>query len=399
MVIIRAKLLIGIISLSLLGCVPSRPSGPVHAPVMVETDQGSIREARFKLAKPRDWNGRIFLLAPGWRPPDAKRMAFLDIHGALESELLRAGWLIATTSYRRNGLVVEDGVQDLKKLVQRIEKLYGPAERLVIEGSSMGGAIGVLIAEGSFFPALLQVGVLAYGVDLEEPGETGPLPLTHRPGHPLLLMSNRSEWVSPMNYVRQSPWGPLRPALWSLDRDGHVNLNSAERSRALEAMNHWLSTGERPAGKPPSGLDVTVDFSLRSATAVRTPNGLRVRVTGIDPIFGNVETDMVAESFEWLSWYFAGEIGVRGGTLQPILFGTTYGDVDPGELVAFVTAEGYVRVAQNMGNAAQRLKCQVGDYLDFEERVPAEMPGISVPRCPPNNKTDGKPKPVFDGNG
>jgi hypothetical protein len=368
----KTMILLVFILCSALGCSSNRPAGSVTAPIMVETDKGKIKGSRYQLAKPQHWNGKILLVAPGWRPPDSKLIAPLNTQAPFESTLLKDGWLVVTTSYRRTGLIIEDGIEDLQKLVRRIEKHYGAAEFLVIEGSSMGGAIGVLIAEGDFFPQHLKVGVLAFGVDLEEPGEAGPLPLTHIPNHPLLLMSNRSEWASPLDYARQSPWTKNRPALWFLERDGHVNLNSAERLLAVAAMDHWLISGERPQGAVPFGLDVTVDMSDRPSTSQELPNGYRVKVTGIDPIYGNVETEMVLEDFQWMLKAQNQGFNARGGASRFVKFGTTYSDVGAGSYVAFLSAEGYVHIARNMGNAAKGLRCQVGDYLEITVDDPAD---------------------------
>ncbi len=380
--------LVSVLFLLLLSaCTSTRSADPVSAPLRVETDKGKIKGARYKLAKPRDWNRKILLIAPGYRPPEAKLVAPLRTGDPFEFGLLENGWLVATTSYRRAGLIIEDGIEDLQKLVRRIEKYYGKAEVLVIEGSSMGGAIGVLISEGQFFPEHLQVGVLAYGVGLEAPGETGPLPLTHQPLHPLLLMSNRSEWASPLDYTRQVPWNKKRPVLWYLERDGHVNFNSAERLLGVKAMQQWLESGIRPEGSPPFGLDVTVDLSERPTTVEELPDGYRVQVTGVDPIFGNVDTDMVAWDLDWMQDFSPLGFDVRAGANRFIHYGKTYSDVPGGKFVAFLNAEGFVRIAKNMGNAALDLKCREGDYLVITGISPIKSLETFVPRCPEERKT------------
>lgn len=380
----------------LVSCSSSRSVDPVDAPVRVETDKGKIQGAQYRMAKPRDWNRKILLIAPGYRPPEAKLVASLEAGAPFEFSLLKSGWLIATTSYRRTGLIIEDGIKDLQNLVQRIEKHYGPAEYLVIEGSSMGGAMGVLISEGNFFPEHLKIGVLAIGVGLEAPGETGPLPLTHKPQHPLLLLSNRSEWASPLNYVRQSPWSENRPVLWYLERDGHVNVNSAERLLAVEALQQWLESGVPPDGAPPFGLDVTVDMSDRPTTVEELSDGYRVKVTRVDPIFGNIDTDMVAWDLEWMKDFSGFGFDARAGAKQFIHYGRTYSDVPPEQFVAFLNAEGFVRIAKNMGNAAKDLKCQKGDYLDITGVSALKYLDTFVPRCPEEKKKRRPPMETSD---
>lgn len=372
--------------LPVLACSSTWLDGSVQAPVMVETDAGKIQGARYKIAKPRDWNKKILLVAPGWRLPDARLIASLNTRDPFELTLLQNGWLVAATSYHRTGLIVEDGIVDLQNLVQRIEDYYGPAEVLVIEGSSMGGAIGVLVAEGYFFPRHLKVGVLAVGVNLEEPGEAGPLPIKNRPVHSLLLMSNRSEWDSPLAYARQARLHGNQPALWYLDRNGHVNVNSAERWNAVEAMDQWLSSGVRPHGAPPYGYDVTVDLSDRPTTVEELPEGYRVKVTRVDPVFGNIDTDMVAQDLEWMKETSPRGFEAKGTAGHFISYGETYSDVGEGAFVAFLNAEGFVQIAKNNGNAAKGLKCQEDDYLDISAYFTVEFFENQTPRCPPGKE-------------
>jgi len=54
-----------------------------------------------------------------------------------------------------------------------------------------------------------------------------------------------------------------------------------------------------------------------------------------------------------------------GQVARRVAWGTSYADVEPGKLVAFLTADGTLRVAVNMGNAARRLKCHVGEPVEI----------------------------------
>jgi alpha-beta hydrolase superfamily lysophospholipase len=55
--------------------------------------------------------------------------------------------MVATTSYRRNGLVVADAIADLDALRAYIAQAYGEPERVILEGESMGGLIVTIMAE------------------------------------------------------------------------------------------------------------------------------------------------------------------------------------------------------------------------------------------------------------
>jgi len=379
---LKTMLLLVILVLPVLACTSGRHTTRVKAPLRVEIDHGKIQGARYRLAKPKNWRKKILLVAPGWRPPDAPLVAELRTSDPFEFSLLEGGWLVATTSYRRTGMIIEDGIADLQNLVGRIEKYYGEADLLVIEGASMGASIGVLIAEGDYFPKRMKIGVLAYGVGLEEGGETGPLPLTHRPLKPVLFMSNRSEWDSPHDYVRETPWSDMRPVLWQVGRDGHVNLNSAERLLAVGAMQQWLEEGMRPGVDGLGGLDVTVDMSDRPTTADELPDGYSVRVINVDGVYGNIDTEMVDQDLDWMKEASPMGFYAKGHHQVFVRYGTTYADVGEGEFVAFLNAEGFVRIARNMGNAAGDIGCREGDALDLTSFIEIRKWDSMTPRCP-----------------
>ena len=73
---------------------------------------GEIHGAKFTIAAPEKWNGRLLLLAHGFRPDAAPLLADLDTDDAQFAALLREGWIIASTSYRRNGLIIRDAIVD-----------------------------------------------------------------------------------------------------------------------------------------------------------------------------------------------------------------------------------------------------------------------------------------------
>ena len=51
------------------------------------------------------------------------------------------------TSYRREGVVVGDAMEDVVNLRQHIESAYGHIELALLEGRSMGGGIATLLCE------------------------------------------------------------------------------------------------------------------------------------------------------------------------------------------------------------------------------------------------------------
>jgi len=87
-------------------------------------------------------------------------------------------------------------------------------------------------------------------------------------------------------------------------------------------------------------------------------HGITGRVIHIDR-FGNVQTTITSAD---LSMYqpssFAG-IFIRSQKINAI--SSTYSDTGEGELVAVIDSSGRLEVAVNRGNAAEQIKCRIGD--------------------------------------
>ena len=76
---------------------------------------------------------------------------------------------MASTSYRAQGRVVVEGVKDVLQLREWAVARLGGQEGVrlcVLEGRSMGGAIGTLVAEGQHGSEGLFDGVVAVGAAL-----------------------------------------------------------------------------------------------------------------------------------------------------------------------------------------------------------------------------------------
>ena len=212
----------------------------------VTIEKVNLDGAQAKIAVPREWNGRLILFAHGYRRPDAPRTAPLRMK--LYRPLLAEGWMVASTAYRRNGLIVRDAVEDLDNLRDHIARKHGEPQRVIVQGHSMGGLIGALLAESSDAP---YDGVLAVGAALELREDRNPMVPSCRPLVPLLFLSNRDEIDGPRNYLSCAGKAFNRgeaepPILWVVDRDGHVNVTDGEIRRALEALMDWIENGDRP---------------------------------------------------------------------------------------------------------------------------------------------------------
>jgi len=117
----------------------------------------------------------------------------------------------------------------------------------------MGGLIVTLAAERE--PAL-YAGAIAIGaaLSIKEPGST--LAPSGQPKILFLFLTNRSELDGPNAYVtaaaaHTSP--ALRPVLFRVSRDGHVDVNRAERLVAIPRTRRVARFRSRPSPPPATG--------------------------------------------------------------------------------------------------------------------------------------------------
>jgi pimeloyl-ACP methyl ester carboxylesterase len=96
------------------------------------------------------WNGSLVVFAHGYvadgAGPTFANLALPD--GTLLPVLVQSlGFAFATTTYRHNGLVILEGVDDVKELVAAFTKSHGRPLRTYVTGASEGGLVAALLAE------------------------------------------------------------------------------------------------------------------------------------------------------------------------------------------------------------------------------------------------------------
>ena len=207
--------------------------------------EGEIEGAKFLVLSPEKPNGKVLLLAHGWRPEDAALSAKFSTDSALETALMAEGWVIASTSYRRNGWIIDDALTDLAALQAKVTELHGEATRTFILGTSMGGRIAVLAAEGK----LAVDGAIAIGSSLQDfPKESDTAQLNYTPKVPLILLINQEtnrEWSK--KYHEKA--GEKFTAFWKIERPGHCNVSDLEKLTAIRALEGWLDGEKIPRQK------------------------------------------------------------------------------------------------------------------------------------------------------
>ncbi len=369
-------------ALTVIAVLIARAAAPV-----VET--GEINGAKFALACPAQWNHRVLLLAHGLRSIDRPLIADLFPEHLAYQTLLAEGWLVAKTSYRRNGLIIADAAADLDALRAHIAATFGAPERVLLEGESMGGLIATLMAERELQRPRLYHGAIAIGAALQAREPDTALELTHRPQIPLLFLTNQSELDGPADYVTHEATDPtaIRARLFRVARDGHVNVNQRERLAALRAINVWLDRGADalPAlALEPPFFDATVAPAPQASQVVAHADGrgFDARVVEVSAIYGNVFLNAQPADFAAAGIGKLAHFTIRiGDQIFRALHGRDFSSVKRGEWVAFPNADGFFWLARNFADAAATAKLAVGDTVTLR-RVDEEkkLPPVKAPR-------------------
>jgi pimeloyl-ACP methyl ester carboxylesterase len=342
------------LSVVLLLLVSGLACGAGHRRYSVK--DGNLGPCLIRIAVPAKWNGNLLIIAHGLRTVDWPLSAEFSTTDAFPGKLLNKGWLIASTSYRRNGWIVDDAIADIGELLAHVESTYGKPKHIYIVGSSMGGMIVTKLAEtaNGRFDGILAIGAALWW-DASDPHEK----LNCSPRIPLLFLSNRNELDGPRTYLARLAKDAMPAALWHVQRDGHCNVTDDECLAAFRALIRYHDTGkvdiEKDATivpKPPRSVAVFMDGkAFAKATSAQR----------------NVETPFVASDLARLGIVKGAHFIVRcGDKSAEVLLGTAYFDVPQGEWVAFMTAEGFLRIARNWASAAEMLGCKANDTISIE---------------------------------
>jgi len=359
------RVLILIIGSIALGFVPALAGA--------ELVKGTLDGAHFTLARPdTTWNRGLLIIAHGFRPETAPLVADLFPDHAAYATLLDEGWMIAKTSYRRNGILLADGITDLHNLRDHIASTYGEPQRVLLEGESMGGTIVTLIAESG---DARYSGAIAIGAALDIRETNGVAGVVIRPRWPLLFLTNRSEFSGPRAYVEQAATlaktdtTVTPPALFRVDRDGHVNVNQAERLVAVRALNRWLSQGAASLPAHAAGdayFDATqTPAPCPSAVAFDADDrGFTAHVIEVSAIYGNVWIDAQIADFQRMGLAPGARCQLSVGEQRyRVRYGSDFDSVERGQWVVFPNADGAFWLSRNFADAAGTAGLHVGDPL------------------------------------
>ena len=110
-------------------------------------DLGEINGASYLICIPDNWNQGLVMYAHGYEEIGEETEAFeAELNEFMEIFTSR-GFAFAASAYKRQGLVIKDGIEDTEALRSYFEIKYGDPELCIITGHSMGGIISLASIE------------------------------------------------------------------------------------------------------------------------------------------------------------------------------------------------------------------------------------------------------------
>lgn len=361
-------------------------AGLCAAPARPHIETGEIAGARYAVAVPAKWNHTLLLVAHDYRPESAPLQADLRLDDPVYGPLIQEGWMVASTSFRRNGLVVRDAIEDLDALRDVLIEAHGRPSQALLVGEGLGGTIVTIMAERlreRYTGAL----ALVPAFDMSEPNSmTG---ITHSPHIPLLLVATRTSYQPILQYTQRVPVALddqlVRPQIARVDRTGRTNINDAERLVALRLLHAWMDQGREAYASPENrqlagystpwraiekspDLDITCASRPGPSTVVWSDDrrSFTARVLEVAPYSGHVTLDIRPEDFNQLGLGRKSYVEMRAGerTIR-VAMGRDFDSVKRGEWVAFPDANGTTCLARHGGDAAVSASLRAGDLVTF----------------------------------
>ncbi len=181
--------------------------------------------SKFKVSRlqkgPPPANALIF--CHGYRPAGiplaAPFCANDNPHRAVYLSLMKENqFLVASVSYRREGVIYADAVEDVMEMRALLIEKYKVAGHFLVQGRSMGGAVATLLNErhGDKFAGILTLGA-ALHVSPEPTDGKKPI-FSGKPKTRQIFLTNVSEIAVVESYVEKCQ-GPYMPIIHTLNRE------------------------------------------------------------------------------------------------------------------------------------------------------------------------------------
>lgn len=110
-------------------------------------DLGEINDAEYKIYIPDNWNGGLVMYAHGYEAVGEDIGEFEKEVDEFMEIFTSRGFAYAASAYKKQGLVIKDGIQDTEALRTYFGLKYGKPEMCIITGHSMGGIISLATIE------------------------------------------------------------------------------------------------------------------------------------------------------------------------------------------------------------------------------------------------------------
>jgi hypothetical protein len=99
-------------------------------------DLGEINSAEYKIYIPKDWNKGLVMYAHGYEEIGEESEIISDEVDEFMEVFTSRGFAFAASAYKRQGLVIKDGIDDTEALRSYFEMKYGKPELCLITGHS-----------------------------------------------------------------------------------------------------------------------------------------------------------------------------------------------------------------------------------------------------------------------
>lgn len=139
-------------------------------------DIGEINSAKYKICIPENWNKGLVMYAHGYEEIGEEGEIFTEVIDDFMEIFTSRGFAYAASNYKRQGMVIKDGIEDTEALRTYFKQKYGKPNICIVTGHSMGGTISLAIIEkypSEYDGALPLCGWLApayswlkYGLDM-----------------------------------------------------------------------------------------------------------------------------------------------------------------------------------------------------------------------------------------
>lgn len=225
--------------------------------------EGEISGAKYMVHVPDKWNGNLLIYAHGLKQAHEPIEVTLETSSPEHISMIENGWIIASTSYRRNGWIVNDAIKDIDNLKDHIERKYGKSKISIVQGYSMGGLIAARMAErdNNEYSGFLAIGAV-YDISV-----------TYKPQRPVIFLSNHDELDFPLNYSDNVKDSGVKPAVWKVSRDGHCNVSGKEVEVCIDGLLNWIEKDEIVYEKDVTLEDKTSKISDASLKPLFDLNG------------------------------------------------------------------------------------------------------------------------------